>query len=194
MEADKVLVAKAKKGDIEAFSELVIRHQKSLVRMAYRVLNDLEAAQDVVQESLFKAYQKLDTFEGRSAFKSWAYQITLNTAKNKLRGRRPELVEVEKIHVSDDVDLEGDMMGKDLRGIVKNEIDRLPTKQRIAISLRIFDDLSFAEIAQIMECPYDTAKANYRHALIKLRHTLGEAIEFKPWKTELQKSGVEMDA
>ena len=126
-----------------------------------------------------KAFQKISSFEGRSAFKSWVYQITLNTAKNKLRGKHPETVDIDKTHLADDYDFEQEVLSGDLRIMVKDEVAKLPLKQRTALSLRIFDDLSFAEIADVMKCPYDTAKANYRHALIKLRHSLGSQVEMQ---------------
>ncbi len=182
METDNNLVTRAKSGDHNAFAELVLRHQKSLLRLAFRVLGDFEAAQDVVQESWFKAHQKIGSFEGRSAFKSWVFQITLNTAKNKLRGRRPELIDIEKAPLADDTDIEGDMMHDDLKIAMQAEIDKLPLKQRHALSLRIYEDMSFSEIAEVMECPYDTAKANYRHALMKLRHRLGGTLRQEGWR------------
>lgn len=194
MEADQVVVERAKNGDIEAFSELVLRHQKSLLRLAYRVLGDLELAQDVVQESFMKAYQKLDSFEGRSAFKSWVYQITLNTAKNKLRGKRPELVDIDKASISYDYDFEVAILNGDLKTIVRAEVNKLPIKQKMALSLRIFEDLSFAEIAEIMKCPYDTAKANYRHALIKLRDTLGSEVKLRVFLPDNINEQLEVEA
>jgi RNA polymerase sigma-70 factor (ECF subfamily) len=66
--------------------------------------------------------------------------------------------------------------------MLKSEIDGLPEKQKQAISLRVFDDLSFKEISEIMDCPYDTAKANYRHALLKLKSKLEIHPEFKLMK------------
>lgn len=194
MEADHVLVERAKQGELKAFSELVYRHQKSLLRLAYRVVGDLETAQDVVQESFMKAYQKISAFEGRSAFKSWIFQITLNTAKNKLRGRRPEFVDIEKASLSDKTNLEADLMSGDLKILVQTEINRLPDRQRMALSLRIFDDLSFAEIAEVMKCPYDTAKANYRHALIKMRQYLGEQQGMQLYLKDNQVEHQEVDA
>jgi len=194
METDISLVQKAKQGDVAAFSELVLRHQKCLLRLAYRVVGDLEVAQDVVQESFMKAYQKLSAFEGRSAFKSWAYQITLNTAKNKLRGLRPELVDIEKTPIADTFDMEGDIMNGDLKTIIQLQVDKLPQKQKTALSLRIFEDMSFTEIADVMKCPYDTAKANYRHALIKLRHTLGVQSEVRAFLPDGLCERLEADA
>ena len=194
MEADNFLVERAKKGDMAAFSELVSRHQKSLLRLAFRVVRDVPSAQDVVQESFFKAYQKLSSFEGRSAFKSWIFQIALNTAKNRLRGRSYESVDLEKTVLADACDIEGEMMNADLKQMIQVEIEKLPTKQRTALQLRIFEDLSFAEIAEVMACPYDTAKANYRHALMKLRHRLSDSLLFEGWHKQQAKQLLEADA
>lgn len=194
MDSDHILVERTKAGDVKAFSELVLRHQKSLLRLAYRVLGDLEWAQDVVQESFMKAYQKISAFEGRSAFKSWIYQITLNTARNKLRGKNPEVVDIEKTHIADDFDFEIEVLNEDLRIMIQHEVDKLPQKQRTALSLRIYEDMSFAEIADVMQCPYDTAKANYRHALMKLRHRLGDQMKFKAFLSEGIKEQLEADA
>lgn len=69
--------------------------------------------------------------------------------------------------------------------ILQKEVDKLPLKQKTALVLRVYEDLSFNEIADIMECPYDTAKANYRHALLKLRQTFEAQEELKNWTEEI---------
>ena len=74
-----------------------------------------------------------------------------------------------KINLSIDAKAEKKLVFKDLQNLVSEEIDKLPDRQQMALRLRIFEDMSFKEIAQIMDCPYDTAKANYRHALLKLK-------------------------
>ena len=71
------------------------------------------------------------------------------------------------------------MIRLDVGALIRREVDRLPEKQKMALSLRIFEDLSFKEIAEIMDCPYDTAKANYRHALLKMKSRLEEAGELQ---------------
>ena len=80
---DLDLITEVKAGNRGAFSELVRRHQKALLRLCMRFVKDVNYAQDIVQESFIKAYEKLDSFEGRSSFKSWLFQIGVNTAKNK---------------------------------------------------------------------------------------------------------------
>lgn len=188
MESDISVLQRVKKGDINAFSELVMRHQRSLLRLATRVLGDLEAAEDVVQESFLKAFQKIESFEGRASFKSWMYQITLNTARNKLRGKKIEPVEVEKVNLSVESTAEKDIQDADLSGIIQDEVAKLPNRQKTALNLRIYEDLSFAEIADIMECPYDTAKANYRHAIMKLRHNLGDSMIQDGWVQKINEN------
>lgn len=195
MEADLNILEKVRNGDLNAFSELVLRHQKNLLRLALRVTGDLVAAEDVVQESFIKAYQKLHTFEGRASFKSWMFQITLNTAKNKLRGRRHDSLDADELQIPVEAVSESGMVQADLKKAIRTEVDKLPAKQRMALSLRIFDDMSFAEIADVMQCPYDTAKANYRHALMKLRHSFSDSHDLAEWlPNKKQKRLVEVDA
>jgi RNA polymerase sigma-70 factor, ECF subfamily len=173
MKSDLELVVEVKEGNRKAFSELVRRHQRSLLRLGLRFLKEQSLAEDIVQESFIKAYQKIHLFEGRSSFKSWLYQIALNTARNNFRDRLGkkdlQALQVDEMPIGIDPGMEREMAKDDVRKQIRAEVDRLPDRQRLALSLRIFDDLSFKEIAEIMGCPYDTAKANYRHALLKLK-------------------------
>jgi RNA polymerase sigma-70 factor (ECF subfamily) len=182
METDHHILERVKKGDRQAFSNLVLKHQKALLRIVLRMTGETTLAEDVVQEAFMKAFEKLDTFEGRSSFKSWLFQIGVNTARNKLRSRRDPHVDIDKVDVSVAHHQELDLARIDLRTLIQTEVNKLPLKQKTALSLRIYEDLSFAEIADIMECPYDTAKANYRHALIKLKNKLGDSMNLKLWK------------
>ncbi|MCC7403430.1 MAG: sigma-70 family RNA polymerase sigma factor [Bdellovibrionales bacterium] len=184
MKADLELVEKAKNGNRAAFSELVTRHQRLLLRLALRMTRDLEMAEDIVQEAFIKAYQNIGRFEGRASFRSWIYQITVNTAKNKLRSRKDESVDIDNVNLAIPSGAEWVLMEEDVKEVIQSEIDQLPDRQRTALSLRIFEDMSFKEIAQVMNCPYDTAKANYRHALMKLRHRLEENSMLRSWNEQ----------
>ena len=167
--SDRQLVELLQNGETSVFSELVKRHQRGLLNLCMRLLRDQALAEDVVQESFIKAYQKIHLFEKRSSFKSWLYQIALNTGKNKLRAKQRIFLDIEKTYLSVAPEAETKLFQKDTRSLLVKEIEKLPHKQKKALFLRIYEDLSFKEIAQIMQCPYDTAKANYRHALMKLR-------------------------
>ncbi len=193
MESDHLILEKVKDGDVNAFSILVEKHQRPLLCVILRMVGDLQMAEDVVQEAFFKAYQKLDTFEGRSSFKSWLFQIGLNTARNRLRSRKADTVDIEKVVVAVDHRQEADLSFQDLRSHIQEEVAKLPPKQKMALNLRVFEDMSFQEIAELMACPYDTAKANYRHALLKLKHRLGDNHELKSWTTNPNPKMAEAD-
>lgn len=182
MKSDIELVEDVKAGNRRAFSELVQRHQRALLRLSLRFLREPSLAEDVVQESFIKAYEKIHLFEGRSSFKSWLFQIAVNTAKNRLRSLPHEYVSIDDVHLGVDAGAESGMVQDDLRKIIRAEVERLPERQRLALSLRIFEDMSFKEIAQIMACPYDTAKANYRHGLMRLKERLEELQDQTDWK------------
>jgi len=179
--SDLELVQDVKNGDRKAFSELVVRHQRSLLRLTLRFTREQALAEDIVQESFLKAYQKLELFEARASFKSWLYQIAMNTAKNKFRERGLDLMNIEDTQLGVDPGAEVGLVRNDIQAALREEIDKLPEKQRMALTLRIFEDLSFKEIAEIMSCPYDTAKANYRHALLKLRERLESQDSVAGW-------------
>lgn len=182
--ADLELVERVKLGDKSAFSSLVLRHQRGLLRLGLRFVKDLDQAEDIVQEAFIKAYEKLSSFEGRSSFKSWLYQIALNTARNRLRESRRETVDVEDTHLAVGPVGETTMVHTAIADLLNKEVERLPFRQRTALVLRVYEDLSFNEIAEIMECPYDTAKANYRHALMKLKEVFENREDLKTWTLE----------
>ena len=168
---DGVLIESAKSGDSKAFSSLVLKHQQSLLRLCMRFTSSQDLAEDIVQDTFVKAYRKLSTFEGRSSFKSWLLQIAINTAKNKLRATR-DTVNIDNVQISiGGLSTEG-LEKEGLREMIREFVDELPEKQKTALTLRVYDDLSFKEIAEIMECPYDTAKANYRHGLMSIKKNL----------------------
>ena len=166
---DIELVEKVRGGERKAFSELVKRHQRGLLRMSLRFVKDIDNAEDVVQESFIKAFQKLNSFEGRSSFKSWLYQITVNTARNKLRENKHVTTDLEDVQLGVNAVAESSLVQVAVAKMLQAEVDKLPFKQKTALVLRVYEDLSFNEIADIMGCPYDTAKANYRHAVMKLK-------------------------
>lgn len=179
--SDNEVVQMVRNGERSAFAILVRRHQRSLFRLSLRFVKDADIAEDVVQESLIKAYERLASFEARASFKSWLFQIAINTAKNKLRDRREDSTDMSTLPLAVAAIAESGLVQSAVAKYIQTHIDELPVKQRTALTLRIYEDLSFKEIAEIMECPYDTAKANYRHALLRLREELKSQKDLKLW-------------
>jgi len=192
--SDFQLVEEVRKGHRASFSELVKRHQRGLLRLSMRFMRDPDIAQDVVQEAFIKAYEKLNSFEGRSSFKSWLYQITVNTARNKLREDRHDISDIADVHLGVDAIAEKSLVHKAVGELLSAEVEKLPFKQKTALVLRVYEDMSFNEIADVMECPYDTAKANYRHALLKLKEAFEMKSELKTWTNEVGGFFTELNA
>jgi RNA polymerase sigma-70 factor (ECF subfamily) len=190
---DIELVEETKQGNRKSFSELVRRHQKNLLRLSLRFVKSLDLAEDIVQDSFIKAYEKLHSFEGRASFKSWLFQIAVNTARNRLRETKRDTMDIDKVQVAVQPVAESNLVHSAVAAMIQTEVEKLPFKQKTALVLRVYEDLSFKEISEIMECPYDTAKANYRHALLKLKEIFESKSDFQEISFESQGLWLEMN-
>jgi len=167
---DLELVKQVQNGNKTAFNILVRAHQRGVYAIVFSMVKDHDTADDVVQDTFVKAYKHIDSFEAKSSFKSWLYSIAINTAKNVLKSDSlREMVDFEKVVLHVTPRMSENIEEHELQIVLAEEIEKLPAKQKLALTLRIFDELPFKEIAEIMECPYDTAKANFRHAINSLR-------------------------
>jgi len=170
---EQELVRAIQAGDRGAFDMMVRLHHRSVYNMAIRFMRDHGGADDVAQDTFLKAYHAIGSFRGDSSLKSWLLRIASNTAKNALRSRdRRPMVDVADVPLGwnhlDFQRLEKMQTGE----LLKAAIARLSPKQKQALELRIYEDLSFKEIAEIMDAPFDTAKANFRHAILNLKKIL----------------------
>jgi RNA polymerase sigma-70 factor, ECF subfamily len=188
-EIDQQLVERAQSGDKKAFELLVIKYQRKVERLLSRIIRDQAEVEDVAQESFIKAYRALANFRGDSAFYTWLYRISVNTAKNYLisQGRRaPTSTEFDAEEAEGFDDASGlrdiatpdaELMSKQIGAIVNKTIDALPDELKTAITLREIDGMSYEEIAQIMDCPIGTVRSRIFRAreavALQLRPQLG---------------------
>jgi RNA polymerase sigma-70 factor (ECF subfamily) len=177
-DADNEVIARVLGGDVSAYSFIVQKYRVPLFRLGLKLIGNLSQVDDILQDTFIKAYKSLDKFQGRSSFKSWLYQIFMNTLRNSLRGR--PILPIDKLHIHIDFDGDQSIQRKQVAELIETVIKKLPPKQQMAVSLRIYEDLSFEEISNIMNCPYDTAKANFRHGLLKLKNLLEGIREMIP--------------
>lgn len=168
--SDKQLVARVQKGDRRAFDLLVIKYQKRIIALSYRFVNDPMEAQDIAQEAFIKAFRAAPGFRGDSAFYTWLYRITINTAKNYLqsRGRRAPLhdmdVDDEEQFVADqnlenNASPEALMQRDQLKNVIFSCMEKLPDELQQAIKLREIDGMSYEDIAIAMGCPVGTVRS-----------------------------------
>ena len=170
---EKTLIANLKAGDRGAYELLVKLHFRSVYNIVFRYMQDHGGTDDVVQDTFLKAYHAIESFRGESSFKSWLVRIGINTAKNALRSRdsRPA-VDLENVVIASEHKYFKNLEKNQTALLLKKAVDQLPDRQRQSLELRIYEDLSFKEIAEIMDCPFDTAKANFRHAVMNLKKIL----------------------
>jgi RNA polymerase sigma-70 factor, ECF subfamily len=172
------LVERLKAGDETAFEELVKAYRERLYRVAWRILRDDESAEDAAQEAFIKVYRHIARFEERSSLYTWMYRITVNIALNKLKRDKfrnmVPLGDIIREDRSPRSDPERTTMGLEVVERVRQAVETLPDKQRAVFTLKFYEGLSHKEIAEVVGCSEGTSKANYFHAVRKLRKQLGD--------------------
>lgn len=180
--SDEQLVARAQAGDDRAFDLLVRKYQHKIVQLAARYVSAADA-QDVAQEAFIKAYRALGGFQGNSAFYTWLYRISINTAKNYLvaRSRRPASQDIDVADAeafgfteqfSEQDTPEALLESEEIRDTVIATIQELPEDLKTAIMLRELDGMSYEEIAQSMDCPVGTVRSRIFRARAAIEQKL----------------------
>lgn len=174
--ADSELVRRVREGDERAMDLLVARHYSTVFRLALRMMGNEEAAADVVQESFLKALRAIHGFRGESSFRTWLLAIAANEARGAMRrgGRRRETGLEDATDLPDGNPLPDETLSlRQERKRISKLIASLPEKQREAVTLRIFEGLSFREIGILLGSSEGAARVNYHHGLKRLREMMG---------------------
>lgn len=177
-ESDNQLIDRYATGDETAFERLVRRHQRTIYDLAYRMLENHADAADLAQKAFVQAFLNIQRFRRESSFRTWIFQIGLNLCRNAIRDRGRHVFEdVNELPLEAPQDTLAAAVSAELRDRLGGAIRALPDRQREALVLRVYHQHAFADIGAIMSCSEGTAKANYHHAVNKLRRVLigGEA-------------------
>jgi RNA polymerase sigma-70 factor, ECF subfamily len=182
-EADAQAVARVRAGEAEAFRPLMERHGRAVFRLAFRLTGNQHDAEDVVQETFFRAYRKLDAFEARSQFGSWVHRIAANCAYDLLRARARRQARFDSIDGAErgaeefagsDPGPDRLAAGGELRLRLQAAMARLSTLERSAFTLRHLEGMSIAEIAHALDLEGESAKQSVFRAVRKVRAALAE--------------------
>jgi len=188
-DSDLALVRRVKKGEYSAFDLLVLKYQSRVIAISTKYVKDIQLAEDIAQESFFKAYKSIDSFREESAFYTWLYRITANTAINYLssKKRKSELLEADISNREgesiDIFDIPGGESPEDilnansLREDIFKNMSNLPEEIRTAVTLREFEGLSYEEIAEILGCPLGTVRSRIFRGRELLQQTISEQID-----------------
>jgi RNA polymerase sigma-70 factor (ECF subfamily) len=196
-DTDQQLVLRVQKGDKRAFDLLVIKYQHKVMSLVSRYIRDHSEVQDIAQEAFIKAYRALANFRGDSQFYTWLYRIAVNTAKNHLvtMGRRPpaqDMATEDAEHIGPsgyltDIASPDKLLARDeLKAVVFEAIENLPSELRTAITLREMDGMSYEEIGEVMECPIGTVRSRIFRARESIDKAMVPLLENTTDKNEQQ--------
>jgi RNA polymerase sigma-70 factor (ECF subfamily) len=182
--SDEELVARSIGGDPDSFNQLVLRWERPIYALAYRVIGREEDARDVCQETFLRAFRALNGFRGQAKFSSWLYRIALNLCRDWVRRERRTPV----VQAPDDLDalelsavreptmsIDDLVARRELTHIVERAMAKLPEDQRTAIILKEYHELTFQEIADLVGCPLSTVKTRLYQGLAVLRRELAKS-------------------
>lgn len=175
---------------MDSFNQLVIRWERPIYALAYRVIGREEDARDVVQETFLRAFRSIGGFKGQAKFSSWIYRIALNLCRDWIRKQRrtpvlqaPEGVDViEMAADTGPTESVEEVIGrKAMSEVVARAMKVLPEEQRTAIILKEYQGLTFQEIADLQGCPLSTVKTRLYQGLLVVRRELEkQGIPVKP--------------
>jgi RNA polymerase sigma-70 factor (ECF subfamily) len=178
---DEELVALAKGGDLDSFNQLILRWERPIFALAYRVIGREEDARDVCQDTFLRAFRALPGFKGQAKFSSWLYRIALNLCRDWIRRQRRAPV----LQLPEDADpfelaseagpsesIEDLVARRELTAVVEEAMALLPEEQRTAIILKEYHGMTFQEIADLQQCPLSTVKTRLYQGLSVLRRQL----------------------
>ncbi|MBN1815139.1 MAG: sigma-70 family RNA polymerase sigma factor [Anaerolineae bacterium] len=180
-ESDAALVARARQGDQAAFEQLVRKHQRYAFNVAYRVLQDTTEAEDVTQEAFVRAWRGLPGFRGQAQFTTWLYRIVHNLCLNRLPKLRHDLLQIEPLEdmLDDSTPSPPDLFEtQEQMTFLHAELERMPEKYRLVLSLRYLQHLSYEEIAAALDVPTGTVKTHIHRA----RRLLADRV--RQWEEE----------
>lgn len=169
---DRDLIAYAQQGDRQAFTELVCRHQNSIVSLTYRMCGDLRLAEDAAQVAFVRVWQNLDSYKPQYAFRSWLYRIAANAALDSLRRDRPT-TELDSLSLADPGTTPEQSAEENQQAAhVRRAIAQLSPPLRVVLSLREYQELTYQEIADALDIPIGTVMSRLNSARAQLRHEL----------------------
>jgi len=179
---DSLWVQRTLAGDPQAFGELVQRYERDVFNLAYRMLNDRGEAEDAAQEAFLRAYANLDRYDMTRSFKTWVLSITSNHCIDRLRRRRLTWLSLEEPlppHPALTSDIPGPeeaALTNERNMLVQELLSGLSPEYRLAVVLRYWYELSYAEIAEML----DTTESAIKSRLFRARQLLANQLESHP--------------
>jgi len=182
-EADSGLIDQARGGNLFAFEEIVRRYQRRVYATAYRIVRRHEVADDVAQEAFIRAHRSLDRFDPRRPFGPWICRIAANLAVNHVRSPQAREDALPDGHAEMPSAAAGPLqrvLDTEARAMLDRALGELPAEQRAVFCLRVFEELSYREIADTLGIEMGTVMSRLSRAREKLREALSPYLTTAP--------------
>jgi RNA polymerase sigma-70 factor, ECF subfamily len=182
------LLQKARAGDVSAFREVIVQHQRQVLITALRLLGSLELAQDAAQEVFLRVYKYLHRYDNTRRFSAWLYQITVNVCRDlHRRTEKHSTLSLDELQqngelqaVASSVDLESVMSGIEERRILAEALTILPQREREALVLRDIQGLPTKQVARILGSSEATVRSQISSARVKMKKFVERFLRGKP--------------
>jgi len=172
--SDQEIIAQVLAGDRDQFRALVERHGRALLGYLRRKLSRPEEAHELFQEAFVRAFERLGTLRDRDRFRGWLIAIARNALQRRLRRPTPVSLEAEG-RAGPEAEPGAALERRELGDSIRREVAALPPRQREVFELRIYQELSHAEIAGLLGITEESARANFYQAARRLRERLAES-------------------
>jgi RNA polymerase sigma-70 factor (ECF subfamily) len=179
-------IARARRGDPEAFRQLFERWSRPVISFVYDMVGDRALAEDLTQETFVRAYRHLDAIRDETKFSTWLFSIAKNVAREHLRGaeRRSTKVELDDESVlelrDERVNPAGELLDKELNWVVKRALDALDEDKRMVFALKVFQQRSYEEIVEITGFSLPKVKTDLHRARAEMRRRVGPYMGVSP--------------
>ncbi len=174
---DRDLILRARRGEAEAFGELVRAYQAGVFNVCYRMMGERREAEDMAQESFIRAYERIDTFDAERPFGPWMRRVAANVCLNHLTARKPEAAELDEERDADSAPLpESGREAREEAERVRAALKGLPSHYRAVVELRHYQEMSYEEIAAELNIPLSDVKSH----LFRARKILAETLSHEP--------------
>jgi RNA polymerase sigma-70 factor (ECF subfamily) len=174
-EIEEGLLIQAREGDRNAYGELVSRCYPDVIRVVFRLCGDEQLAQDSVQEAFIRAWVKLPEYRSKAPFSHWVYRIAVNLTLDTLRKKPQESLESSPaaLLISEKAaDPEAAYLKKEQADMVQDAVNTLPEAARSVLVLREYGELSYDEIASVLEIPVGTVMSRLNYGRNRLKELL----------------------
>jgi RNA polymerase sigma-70 factor (ECF subfamily) len=188
LSTDEDLIKKSQQGDQKAFEQLIIKYEKKVYTIAYRMMGNHEDASDLAQEAFIKVFRSIKSFRGEASFSTWLYHVVANVCRDQLRKQKVKVSSLDESVSYEGEKLEKQLQDSDkspeekleeneLKAYLQRLINQLPDEYRLVLVLRELMDFSYEEIAGELNITMGTVKSRLNRARTMLKNKLLAELE-----------------